>query len=203
MRALVVAAAALAALVATPSHAAAPSDRDLASALRSGGLVLYFRHAATDWGQVDQEPLDLSRCAAQRNLSAEGRADARAIGAGVRRLRVPVRDVLSSPFCRARDTARLAFGRLRVEPGLTGIASAPERVRAQRRAVLRRLLSTAPPKGVNTVLVAHLFNIQEAADVSLEEGEAAVFRPRRGSFRLVAKIPVERWNRLVQAARAS
>jgi virginiamycin B lyase len=203
MRARLLLLAALGALVAAPAHAGALSDAQLADALRRGGLVLYFRHAATSWTQVDREPLDLSRCSAQRNLSAQGRADAGAIGTAVRRLAMPVGAVLSSPFCRARDTARLAFGRLRVEPGLTGIGSASEAVRTQRRAVLRRLLATPPAAGRNSVLVAHLFNIQEAANVSLEEGEAVVFRPRGGTFRLLAKIPVARWGRLAATRHTS
>lgn len=202
MRIRLVLAAGVCALAAAPLHAASPSDARLVDALRQGGLVLYFRHAATDWRQVDREPLDLSRCSAQRNLSAQGRSDAHAIGVAIRRLAIPVGTVLSSPFCRARDTARLAFGRFHSESGLTGIAAASARVRAQRRAVLRRLLATPPAKRRNTVLVAHLFNIQEAANVSLEEGEAAVFRPNGATFRLLGKIPVARWSRLVATRRS-
>ena len=195
--------AALVGLAASPAGAAPPSDAALADALRDGGFVLYFRHAATDWTQTDREPLRLAHCSAQRNLSARGRAEARAIGAAVRRLGVPIGAVRSSPFCRTRDTARLAFGRLRVEAALTGIAAGTEAVRTQRRTALRRLLATEPPAGRNTVLVAHLFNIEAAANVSIEEGEAAVFRPGPGTFRLIAKIPVERWSRLLAVRRTS
>ncbi|MEA2526489.1 MAG: hypothetical protein QOF73_3716, partial [Thermomicrobiales bacterium] len=43
---------------------------------------------------------------------------------------------------------------------------------------LRGLLSTPPPTGVNTVLVGHLFNLQDATGISIAEGEAAIFLPQ-------------------------
>ena len=158
---------------AAPVSAGGPrlEGRGLATALRAGGYVLYFRHAATNWSMTDSEPPDLRRCDKQRNLSARGRAQARAIARWVRMLELPIGEVLSSEYCRARDTARLAFGRLRVSRDLTGLGSAAsEGERARRILALRRLLGTRPPTGTNTVLVAHLFTIQGASDVSIEEG---------------------------------
>jgi broad specificity phosphatase PhoE len=66
------------------------------------------RQAATDQTQIDS---DLSRCETQRNLDEQSRAEARAIGQAVRALGIPVGAVLSSGYCRTRDTAALAFGR--------------------------------------------------------------------------------------------
>jgi virginiamycin B lyase len=179
---------------------AAPSvahleGRALADALRGGGYVLYFRHAATDFSQEDTDTRNLQNCRTQRNLTAQGRADARAIGRGFRRLRIPVGAVLASKYCRTRQTARLAFGRVRTTLDLTSLPSAStERERNRRIAALRRLLGTPPRKGMNTVLVAHLFNIEAAANVSLEEGEAAVFKPRgQRRFRLVGRVLPRDW----------
>jgi virginiamycin B lyase len=170
----------------------------LADALREGGYVIYFRHAATDFSQEDTDTRDLQNCRTQRNLTSQGRADARVIGRAFRRLRIPVGAVLASRYCRTRQTAQLAFGRVRTTIDLTSLPSAStERERSRRIAALRRLLATAPRKGVNTVLVGHLFNIQAAANVSLDEGEAAVFEPRgRGRFRLVARVLPRQWTAL-------
>jgi virginiamycin B lyase len=167
----------------------------LADALRDGGYVLYFRHAATDFSQEDTDTRNLGNCRTQRNLTAQGRADARAIGRAFRRLRIPVGAVLASKYCRTRQTARLAFGRVRTTIDLTSLPSAStERERNRRVAALRRLLGTPPRIGMNTVLVAHLFNIQAAANVSLDEGEAAVFEPRgQGRFRLVGRVLPREW----------
>jgi Histidine phosphatase superfamily (branch 1) len=82
----------------------------LADRLRRGGYVLAFRHAATDFSMTDSTR-DLRDCSGQRNLTAEGRRQARSIGREFRRLAIPVGRVLASPFCRTRETASLAFGR--------------------------------------------------------------------------------------------
>ena len=182
----------------TPA-AAKLQGQELLAELRKGGLVVYFRHAATDLSMSDTS---LATCRTQRNLNAQGRADAREIGRAWRVLKIPVERVLSSRYCRAKDTARLAFGRFTVTDDLTGIVGASEAERTRRSRALRRLLADPPASG-NRVLVAHLFNIQDATDVSLEEGEAAVFRPRGANgFRLVAKVRPRAWARLAPAALA-
>src|SRR4029453_17091970 len=112
--------AALAAAVVVSSAAASSraSGVGLGDALQRGGLVLVLRHAATDFSKPDEDPVDLADCTTQRNLSAQGRADARAIGRGVRRLELGIGTVLASPFCRTRETAKLAFGRSAVSHAL-------------------------------------------------------------------------------------
>ena len=61
----------------------------LVEALRRGGYVLYFRHAATDFSQSDTDTRNLANCRTQRNLTKAGREDARAIGRAIRALRIP------------------------------------------------------------------------------------------------------------------
>ncbi len=153
-------------------------DADLVAALREGGYVIYFRHAATGFSQPDTDRQNLSDCATQRNLSDAGRDDARAIGEGVRALGIPIGDVLSSEYCRTRETAELAFGRVTLTPDLTSRASTTDPVaRAERIEALRRLLATPPAPGTNTVLVGHMFNLADATGVAIAEGEAAIFLP--------------------------
>jgi virginiamycin B lyase len=192
--------AAVTTAVVVSAAGAAPSvagleGRALADALRKGGYVLYFRHAATDFSQEDTDTRNLGNCRTQRNLTAAGRSDARAIGRAFRRLEIPVAAVLASKYCRTRQTAQLAFGRVRTTFDLTSLPSAAtERERNRRISALRRVLRTPPRKGTNTVLVAHLFNIQAAANVSLDQGEAAVFKPRGPRrFRLVARVLPRDW----------
>jgi phosphohistidine phosphatase SixA len=160
-------------LVAGASAAATP---ELTRNLRAGGLVVVLRHAATDFSKPDQDPVVVSDCATQRNLSAQGRADARAIGQGVRRLGLPVGKVFSSAYCRTLGTARLAFGRATVHRALLNtIAAEHDDVwRAQIRDA-RRLFGTKPAAGKLTVLVTHGVVVQETTGQTLEEGEAIVF----------------------------
>ncbi len=183
-----------------PSADASPA---LIGALRRGGYVLVFRHAATDFSMVD-ETRDLRDCTRQRNLTVEGRRQSRTIGSAMRRLGIPVGDVLASPYCRTRDTARLAFGRLRSSTALLSdryFASPAARERQPGR--LRRLLAARPRRGTNTVLVSHAFAVDDAAGVSLAEGEMAVVAPSAGpgEFRIVATVEAHEWERLARRSR--
>src|SRR5918998_375059 len=77
------------------------------AALRQGGHVALMRHADAPGGAGDPPGFRLDDCATQRNLSPKGRAEAAAAGAKFRAERVAVAKVLSSPWCRCLDTARL------------------------------------------------------------------------------------------------
>jgi virginiamycin B lyase len=186
----------------TAAGASAIAGPDLSRSLRSGGLVVVLRHAATDFSRPDQDPVVVADCTTQRNLSAQGRADARAIGRGVRRLGLRIGTVLSSPFCRTLETARLAFGRATINPALlnTIVAEHDARWRKQIRDA-KRLLGTKPAAGTLTVLVTHGIVVQETTGQSLEEGEAIVFRPLGQSrFRLVGRVMPREWGTLRRPA---
>jgi phosphohistidine phosphatase SixA len=168
--------------------------------LRHGGFVIYFRHAATEQTGATDEASDLSRCETQRNLSAEGRAQAAQIGEAIRALGIPVGTVAASPFCRTRDTAQLAFGRVTVNKDLYFVISTDAGETKRLAASLRQMLSTLPAKGTNAVLVSHSANLLEAAGVFAKpEGAAFVFRPLPdGKFEAVARILPEDWSRVAK-----
>lgn len=163
--------------------------------LRRGGYIVALRHAATDPTATDMTA-DLRDCSRQRNLNVEGRHQARAIGSAFRRLEIPVGRVLASPFCRTRDTARLAFGHARPSRALLsadffGDGDAAER----RRGGLRRLLALPPDRGTNTVLVSHEAAIDAATGVTVAEGEAVIVAPGRGPrrFQVVTTVEADAW----------
>jgi hypothetical protein len=83
-------------------------DKELASALRAGGLVIVVRHGATFADQADTDPLHFDNIAAQRNLNDKGKALAAAFGDALRQIGVPVGNVYTSKFNRAYETAVLA-----------------------------------------------------------------------------------------------
>jgi phosphohistidine phosphatase SixA len=187
----------------SPSPPAAPSpgtgaaSPGLVGQLRQGGYVLYIRHAATESAQDDPTP-DLNDPGTQRNLNAEGRAEAREIGQAVRRLRIPVGTILVSPYDRTRETAELAFGAGRpratrelISQGFPGTDD--DRLGEQ----LRRLLRQRPADGSNTVLVSHGFNISRAAGLSIAEGDTVVFNPASSKpLTPVTTISVDDWRSL-------
>jgi phosphohistidine phosphatase SixA len=172
----------------------APSlSGELTERLRGGGHIVVFRHAGTD-SSVDMTE-DLDDCSRQRNLDAAGRAESRAIGAAFERFRIPVGQVLASPFCRTRDTARLAFGRVRETRRLLAEEFFASPAQAHRRG-LPRLLRERPRRGTNTVLVTHGSAIEAATGENPDEGGAVIVAPRRRApgFEVVEAVPVEAWS---------
>jgi phosphohistidine phosphatase SixA len=178
-------------------------SREIIERLQQGGYVIFLRHAKTDWSQKDIEPFDFSTCSGQRNLSAEGRVQAARIGDAYRQLNIPVYKVISSPFCRCKDTAELAFGTYEIEEDLQHIPFSETREAKKRIEYLRKkvaeMLAEVPPAGTNTVLVGHSPNLYSIIDIrSLPEGNTVVFKPDgKGSFELIGMILPEQLFRIL------
>jgi len=193
------------------SCAAAPasgtlSPRELAGALRQGGYTIYFRHAQTDWSQDDriQAAGDWKSCdpAQMRQLSAQGRRTAEAVGRAMRALAIPVGRVLASPYCRAVATAE-GMGLAEVETTTAVMNLRAAEHFGGREAILaraRRLLSAPPPAGSNTVIVAHGNVARALMAASPGEAEALVLRPQpAGGFAVLGQLRPQDWRVLAGA----
>jgi hypothetical protein len=174
------------------AHAAA-ADVDIAKELRAGGYVMYMRHTSTDFSQNDSRMKSFEDCGNQRNLTDKGRAEARAVAEQVKRLRIPIGEVLASPFCRTMETARLAFGKAKP---MVEIRGGPLRGDDPKRYdPLRKLLSEPVPKGENRVIASHgnPYNAIFGAPF-LAEGEVSVIRPEgAGKFSVIGRIRLDEW----------
>jgi phosphohistidine phosphatase SixA len=146
--------------------------------LREGGCVLLVRHAATGPGLGDPPGYRLDDCATQRNLSEAGRAEARRLGAKLRAERVPIARVYTSPWCRCRDTATLAFGAAEDWEPLSSFFDLPHREAELSETVRKRILSYSirKPRG-NVAMVTHNVNIAALTKLSVATSEAVVVRP--------------------------
>ena len=180
-------------LAVTAAWASAPllaAQADLWQRLQSGGYVLLIRHAATDPGIGDPPGFRLAACSTQRNLSEQGRRDARALGAAFRDRGIPLGAVLSSPWCRCPDTARLAFGRVEEAPMLDSMFNDAEAAkRAKLREVRERVNAfVSQPGKTNLVLVTHDVNIRALADELVAQGEIVVTRPGPDRLEVVGRL---------------
>jgi phosphohistidine phosphatase SixA len=128
-------------------------------------------------------------CAHQRNLTDDGREEARALGQHIRRLRIPIGEVLASPYCRTMETARLAFGKATATNEVRGGTA-----EASRYEPLKKLLSAPVAKGANRVISSHGNPfIALAGPPYLAEGEVAVVRPEGDRFSVIARIRLSDW----------
>jgi phosphohistidine phosphatase SixA len=171
--------------------ALAQPDPELLSRLRAGGYVLYLRHTSTDFSQNDAKMTSFEDCASQRNLTDRGRDEARALGEHVKRLKIPIGEVLASPFCRTMETARLAFGKAKATNEVRG---GPASDAGERYGQLKKLLSSPVAKGTNLVISSHGNPFHAVAGPPyLAEGEIAVVRPEGERFSVIARIRLTDW----------
>jgi phosphohistidine phosphatase SixA len=146
---------------------------ELLDQLREGGFVLLLRHAQTVPGTGDPPGFTLDDCSTQRNLSDEGREQARRIGARLRKERVPVGRVLTSAWCRCRETARLLeLGPVEHLQPLDSFFEQRSQ-RARHRAGMLDFIAAWRGPG-NAVLVTHQVNITAVSGVFPASGEFVV-----------------------------
>ena len=128
-----------------------------------------------------------------------------AIGEAFRKLRIPVGQVHTSVFNRAVENGSLMnLGEVTSSLDITegGLVVTP--IENNRRAqALRRLAATAPPAGTNTIVVTHRPNMLDAFGkewFDVREGEASVFQPDGGGYKLILRVQPDEWSKLAQAA---
>ena len=171
-------------------------EDELVQILKQGGHVVYFRHGpTTKTGEKTVEKQDLGNCAVQRNLSAEGQEQTKAMGEGIKRLQIPIGEVYSSPYCRCVDTAMNLFGRHKTSDALHFAIHTSREDSKKSTDDLLKMLATQPPAGKNTMVVSHTANLKAAVNIfPRPEGVAHVFKPEgNGKFSYLGLIMPETW----------
>jgi hypothetical protein len=176
----------------------------LVAALKTGGHVIYFRHFETGKDVVDTGTAKMGNCATQRQLNASGAAQAVVVRNAFQKQGFPVSRVYSSPFCRAWQSADLAFGRHKTVENLKLATSPADKVSKkaarQMAKALWPLLIAKPKPGTSTIIVAHDDNLPTVGVPKPEtQGEALLFKPTGRGFKLVMQVKPDVWARLVEA----
>ncbi|MEB3211953.1 MAG: histidine phosphatase family protein [Leptolyngbyaceae bacterium] len=166
-----------------PKEAIAPAEAtsdetDIWSRLQNADDTHYYvlmRHALAP-GTGDPSGFQLNDCSTQRNLSEEGRDQARRTGEAFRENNVTVQRVLSSEWCRCLDTAELLdLGPVERFSGLNSFFQ-DQAKRPEKTAQLREfMLANQDEYGV-TVLVTHFVNISAIAGSGISSGEMVVMQ---------------------------
>ena len=159
---------------------AAGEEAQLLALLKSGGQVVLMRHTVTAPGVGDPPGMTLADCATQRNLTDDGRRDAKAIGERLKSAGISFDHVAASPLCRCKETAQLAFGRIdELQAGTT---------RGDREVRELRAFAAEKRRG-NAVLVSHGTTIEHALGVQMKPGDMLVITPQGGgTFQVRGKI---------------
>ena len=83
-------------------------NKNLLNQLEDGGKLIFIRHAYAPGGG-DPDNFNLNDCSTQRNLNNEGREQAKYIGEFFKKNKIKIDKVLSSEWCRCKETAKIAF----------------------------------------------------------------------------------------------
>jgi broad specificity phosphatase PhoE len=167
--------------------AVAHADEQIWALLKGGGQIILIRHAITTPGAGDPPGMRLDDCSTQRNLTDEGRRDARRLGAGFDARGIVVDRVLSSPWCRCLETARLAFGAAEAWQPLSNLFGRDE-ARAENVRQMRALVGERRTGG-NVVLVSHGSTISALTGVMLAPAEMVVVTPQgAGRFTVAGRL---------------
>ncbi len=170
-------------------------DIEYAQKIMEGGYILHFRHAERDkWidvamydsleSDVHKKGVNQSRFAENdyfKNsvcLNTRGLIQAKAIGEHLKNINLPVGYIISSPSCRARQTAEIAFSRYdRTDRDLVHVGPYAE-IKSVRTNKLINLYKGLPIfEGQNTIVSSHngvihsqMFENIKGGSLSLEEG---------------------------------
>jgi len=158
---------------------AASDSEEAWSALVKGGHVALIRHGNAPPGYGGDPPgFKIDDCKTQRNLDEQGRAEARALGEAFRNHGVRVDRIVSSPWCRCLETARL----MAVGPVESSWALVPDRdPRAPVRLLeLKEIVSAWRGPGT-LVLVTHALTVRALLGFLPIQGETVVLKPGSGT----------------------
>jgi phosphohistidine phosphatase SixA len=176
------------------------SGEALVKALQKGGCIIAMRHTSSPPNVPSPQTANPDNVQRERQLDAEGRATATAMGKALRDLRIRIGDVLASPTYRALETVRYAqFGTARTYPELGDNGQSMQGGTAAQAAWLQMQV-THFQAGVNTIIVTHLPNLAGAFPqwaAALADGEALIIGPDgKGGAALLARVKVEDWSKM-------
>lgn len=86
------------------------AENTVVSLLKEEGKIVFIRHSIAPGGG-DPENFSLKDCSTQRNLSKKGIEQSKQIGEFFKKNKIIISGVLSSQWCRCKDTAFHAFGK--------------------------------------------------------------------------------------------
>jgi phosphohistidine phosphatase SixA len=141
---------------------------------REGNKVVLIRHALAPGGG-DPAGFKINDCKTQRNLNDVGINQSKKIGKIFRDNKIPIDIVLSSEWCRCKDTAFYAFGKFKEFPALNSTFSNPY-IKNETRQIkkIKKYLKNWDGKGKNLILVTHYSIITAITDAVPGSGEIVI-----------------------------
>ena len=149
------------------------SANDFKSILKDGGKLIFIRHAYAPGGG-DPDNFDISNCASQRNLNEEGIEQAKKIGNFFFKKKIMIDKILSSEWCRCKQTAEHAFKNYETKSFLNSFFSQKFADNKEKQIKeLKEYIKKWNGKS-NLIFVTHYVVILEILNISVSSGEIVV-----------------------------
>ena len=149
------------------------ANENIVEILKKGGNIIFIRHAIAP-GNGDPPNFDISNCSTQRNLSKDGELQALKIGKFFKKNDIKFTKVLSSEWCRCKDTARIAFGNYETKNFLNSFYDERfSKNKDEQISDFQKFIRNWNKTG-NLVLVTHYVVISEILDLTTSSGEIVI-----------------------------
>ena len=148
-------------------------NKNLVNELKEGGKLIFIRHAYAP-GSGDPENFDINDCNTQRNLNNSGKNQAKNIAEFFTKYKIPIYKVISSEWCRCKETALLGFNNFETRSFLNSFFS-PKFIknRSQQMKDLRKYIQEWNGEK-NLVFVTHYVVISDALDYAPTSREIVI-----------------------------
>ncbi|MDA9744004.1 histidine phosphatase family protein [Candidatus Pelagibacter sp.] len=149
------------------------ADQSVIKELQKGGKIVFIRHSLAP-GNGDPDNIDLTKCDTQRNLNQEGIEQSKKIGELFKNNNIQIDKVLSSEWCRCKDTARFAFNNYETFKGLNSFYQEKfYKYKDKQIKSLKKYISKWNGDK-NLILVTHFVVISEMLNFGTSSGEIVV-----------------------------
>ena len=164
----------------------ADTETQVLKNLKNGGNLIFIRHAYAPGGG-DPDNFDINDCSTQRNLSDTGREQSKKIGNFFKKNKIPIDQVISSEWCRCKETAKIAFEKFEIKNFLNSFFS--EKFAKNRISQIRDLKEYVNNwnSDKNLVLVTHYVVISEALNYAPDSGEIVI---SDRNFKIIGNIKI-------------
>ena len=149
------------------------ANENIVEILKKGGNIIFIRHAIAP-GNGDPQNFDISNCSTQRNLSKDGELQALKIGKFFKKNDIKLAKVLSSEWCRCKDTAKIAFGNYETKNFLNSFYDERFSENKDKQILDFQKFIRNWNKTGNLVLVTHYVVISEILDLTTSSGEIII-----------------------------
>ena len=148
-------------------------NENLMNQLEEGGKLIFIRHAYAP-GSGDPDNFNLNDCSTQRNLSEDGKKQAQLIGVFFKENKIKIDKILSSEWCRCKETAFIAFEDFETKDFLNSFYSIKfaKNKKTQVKNLKKHVNSWNSKK--NLIFVTHYVVISEVLNYASRSGEIII-----------------------------